>query len=583
TWHGTTQETRRKHKSMNEPHGGKLIDLMVSPEKAKTYKKDIQSLPRWTLTMRQACDFELLSNGGFSPLTGFMDEPTYLSVCKDMRLPGSNLVWPMPITLDVTAEFAKSLKPAQKVVLEDAEGVALGILTVKDIYKPDKKAEAEWVFKTTDTAHPGVNYLFNQAGEYYLGGDIEALALPHHYDFVDLRLTPKELRERFKKLGWQKIVAFQTRNPMHRAHVELTLRACADNAMNLLINPTVGMTKPGDVDHYTRVRVYKHILDKYPPSTATLSLLPLAMRMGGPREALWHSIIRKNYGATHFIIGRDHAGPGKDSNGNDIYGPYESQQLAEKYAPEIGVEIVPFQMMVYVPKLDRYKPVDELAEGEEHQTLSGTELRALLNTGKELPSWFTYPEVAAELRRSYKPRKERGFVVFFTGLSGSGKSTLAKGLLSRLHETGGRTITLLDGDEVRRHLSSELTFSKEHRDLNIKRIGYVAAEIAKHGGIAICAPIAPYESLRQEVRRMAESCGAGFIEVYVNTPLEVCEQRDRKGLYAAARAGKIKNFTGISDPYEPPKNPEFVADTTTSTREELVQSILLAIENAGYL
>lgn len=568
---------------VNTPYGGELVNAVLSEAAAKKYKKDLQVLPRWMLTMRQLCDFELLANGGFSPLRGFMNKATYESVCRDMRLEGDGLLWPMPITLDVNAEFAQSVKAGETIILEYAEGVALGVLCIEDIYKPDKQQEAQQVFGTTDTAHPAVDYLLNQAGDYYIGGSIKAFSLPHHYDFTDIRLTPSEVRQQFEKMGWQKIVAFQTRNPMHRAHVELTQRACADGAMNLLIHPVVGMTKPGDVDHYTRVRVYKRVIDKYPSSTATVSLLPLAMRMGGPREALWHAIIRKNYGCTHFIVGRDHAGPGKDGKGEDFYDPYAAQELAEKHAKEIGIEIVPFRMMVYVAKQDAYKPIDELEEGEEYESLSGTELRGLLNNGKDLPEWFTYPEVATELKRSYKPLKERGFVVFFTGLSGSGKSTLAKGLLSKLYEVGGRRITLLDGDEVRRHLSSELTFSKEHRDLNITRIGYVAAEIAKHGGVAICAPIAPYESVREQVRRMVEASGAGFILVHVDTPIEVCEQRDRKGLYAAAREGKIKNFTGISDPYEVPHSADFVADTSKQSREQLVQSLVLHLESAGYL
>ncbi len=534
------------------------------------------------LTPRQICDTEMICSGGFAPLKGFLNQKDYESVCSDMRLSDGTL-WPMPVTLDVDAQTAKSLKKGDKVTLRDQEGVVLAILTVGDIWKPDKAKEAEQVFGANDKAHPAVNYLQDKAGEYYVGGDLECKELPTYYDFNEHRYTPKELKEHFKKMGWTKVVAFQTRNPMHRAHVELTLRATKDTQASLLIHPVVGMTKPGDVDHYTRVRVYQEVLKNYPQSTAMIALLPLAMRMGGPREALWHMIIRKNYGVTHFIIGRDHAGPGKNSKGEDFYGPYEAQQLAEKYADEVGVEIVPFQMMVYVKDLDKYMPIDDVPEGMEHMTLSGTQLRGLLNDGKELPDWFTYPEVAKELQKTHKPRFEKGLTVFFTGLSGAGKSTVANALMVKLMELGRRSVTLLDGDIVRKHLSSELGFSKEHRDLNVKRIGYVASEIAKHGGIALCAPIAPYDSVRKEVREMVRSSGGGFILVHVATSLEECEKRDRKGLYQAARAGKIKEFTGISDPYEEPTDAEITLDTKKFSADELANQILLYLEKEGYI
>lgn len=567
---------------INKPHGGTLVDLLVDNKTKEKLKKQSQDWPSWDLTHRQLCDLELLINGGFSPLTGFMNKKDYESVCKEMRLSDGTL-WPMPVTLDVDEEYAKSLKKNDKIALRDQEGVIIGVLTVRDIWKPNKKKEAEQVFGTTDTAHPAVDYLMNQAGSYYLGGEIQGLESPRYYDFNEHRLTPKELREQFEKMGWTKVVAFQTRNPMHKAHVELTIRAVKELGANLLIHPSVGMTKPGDVDHYTRVRVYRKIQDQFPPSTAMISLLPLAMRMGGPREAVWHAIIRKNYGASHFIVGRDHAGPGKNSKGEDIYGPYDAQDLVQKHKVELGVEVVPFKMMVYVPKRDMYKPIDELEDEEEHWSISGTELRARLADGRELPEWFTYPDVAEELRLTHPPRHRQGFTVFFTGLSGSGKSTIANALMVKLLEQGGRTVTLLDGDVVRKHLSSELGFSKEHRDLNIRRIGYVASEISKHGGIAICAPIAPYDKTRKEIRNMVNNEKAGFILAHVNTPLVECEKRDRKGLYAAARAGKIKEFTGISDPYEEPNDADMVLDTIEYNPDELVQQILLHLEREGYV
>jgi len=427
-----------------------------------------------------------------------------------------------------------------------------------------------------------VNYLLNTAHPIYLGGRLRGLEAPSHYDFRALRDTPAEMRERFRKLGWRKVVAFQTRNPMHRAHVELTFRAARDNEANLLIHPVVGMTKPGDIDHYTRVRCYEHLLEQYPEQTTALSLLGLAMRMAGPREAVWHALIRKNYGCTHFIVGRDHAGPGNDSNGKPFYGPYDAQQMMMDYADDLDITMVPFQLMVYVEDRAEYMPVDETTDEQTVLNISGTEFRRRLQEGLEIPGWFSYPKVVEELRKSYPPRHQQGVTIFFTGLSGSGKSTIANALLVKLLEIGDRPVTLLDGDHVRKNLSSELGFSKEHRDINIKRIGYVASEICKNGGIAICAPIAPYAATRQFVREINEKAG-GFVEVHVATSIEVCEERDRKGLYAKARAGIIKEFTGISDPYEVPENPEMSIDTVDLSPDLAAHRILVKLEGLGYI
>jgi sulfate adenylyltransferase len=415
-----------------------------------------------------------------------------------------------------------------------------------------------------------------------LGGRLEGLQLPIHYDFRHLRQTPAELRAEFAREGWRRVVAFQTRNPMHRAHCELTLRAAKEARANLLIHPTVGMTKPGDLDHYTRVRCYQSVLHRFPQHTAKLSLLPLAMRMGGPREAMLHALIRKNYGCTHFIVGRDHAGPGSDSQGKPFYGPYDAQELLRRHQDELEVAMVPFQMVSYVEELDTYLPQDEIKPGMRTLDISGTELRRRLQEGRELPAWFTFPEVADELRRTHPPRHQQGFTVFLTGLSGAGKSTIASVLLVKFMETGGRPVTLLDGDIVRKNLSSELNFSKEHRDINIRRIGYVASEITKNGGIAICAPIAPYDSTRKEIRQTIEP-GGGFVLVHVATPIATCEERDRKGLYAKARAGILKEFTGISDPYEEPADADLVIDASTMSPEEAAQEILLFLEREGYV
>ena len=482
----------------------------------------------------------------------------------------------------MTEEVAGGLAEGATLALRDPEGLMLAALTVTDVWTPDREREAEAVYGTVNTEHPGVAHLLQRSNRVYVGGTVEGVQPPVHYDFKALRLTPADLRREFGRLGWRRVVAFQTRNPMHRAHVELTHRAAVQAGANLLIHPVVGMTKPGDVDHYTRVRCYQAVAAHYPANTAMLSLLPLAMRMAGPREAVWHAIIRRNHGCTHFIVGRDHAGPGRASDGTPFYGPYDAQELLASLQDEVGVEMVPFQALVYVEDSDAYMPSDEVPEGARVLDISGTELRDRLAHGREIPSWFTYPEVAEELRRTHPPRARQGFTVFFTGLSGSGKSTIANALLVKLLEIGGRPVTLLDGDLVRKHLSSELGFSKEHRDINIRRIGYVASEITRNGGIALCAPIAPYDAVRKEVREMVAP-GGGFVLVHVATPLEVCEQRDRKGLYAKARAGIVKEFTGISDPYEEPADAEVVIDTSDLTPEEAANQIVLHLEREGYI
>ena len=566
---------------LNPPHGGTLVNLIVETKRQEDLRAASKGWLSWDLTARQLCDLELLLNGGFSPLQGFMGREDYESVCSSMRL-ANGLIWTIPVVLDVPAELAKQLKTATPLALRDPEGVMLGVLHIEEVWEPNRQWEAESIFRTSDRVHPGVSHVLDKAHPFYVSGKLEGLQLPSHYDYRSLRLTPAEMRAEFTQLGWRRVVAFQTRNPMHRAHVELTFRAAKEASANLLIHPSVGMTKPGDVDHYTRVRCYQAILPHYPANTAKLALLPLAMRMGGPQEAVWHAIIRKNFGCTHLIVGRDHAGPGKDSRGKPFYDPYGAQNLLQKHQDELGVKMVPFKMMVYLADKDTYVPEDEVPNGSKALNISGTELRTRLAEGRAIPTWFTYPQVVVELRRTYPPRHRQGFTVFFTGLSGSGKSTIANVLLVKLLEMGGRPVTLLDGDIVRKNLSSELGFSKEHRDLNIRRIGFVAREITQNGGIAICAPIAPYDSIRKELRQSIEGAG-GFILVHTSTSLEVCEQRDRKGLYAKARAGLIPTFTGVSDPYESPSDAEVVLDTTNITPEEAAQEILLYLRKQGYV
>jgi sulfate adenylyltransferase len=567
--------------AFKEPHGGELKNLYLDTEAAEQEKVRAKDLASWDLTPRQLCDIDLLLNGAFSPLEGFLNRADYESVRDNMRLT-SGVLWPMPITLDVSEAFADGLEPGQAIALRDPEGVLVATLEIEDVWAPDKTREAEQVFGTTDDTHPAVNVLFNQAGSHYVGGKLRGVEAPTYYDFKSLRESPAEVRAKFEKLGWRKVVAFQTRNPLHRAHQELTFRAAREAEANLLIHPVVGMTKPGDIDHFTRVRCYEHVLEQYPEQTTALSLLNLAMRMAGPREALWHAIIRKNYGCTHFIVGRDHAGPGNDRNGEPFYGPYDAQDLFREHEEELGISMVPFKMMVYVENRAEYQPADEVSEDDKVLNISGTEFRRRLQEGLDIPDWFSYPKVVEELRRAHPPRHKQGFTIFFTGLSGSGKSTIANALMVKLLEDGRRPVTLLDGDVVRKHLSSELSFSKEHRDLNIQRIGYVASEITKNRGIAICAPIAPYTHTRRQVREMIEPLG-GFFEVHVATPIEVCEERDRKGLYAKARAGIIKGFTGIDDPYETPENAEIVIDTSELTPDLAAHRILITLEKHGFL
>ncbi|MDP5365206.1 MAG: bifunctional sulfate adenylyltransferase/adenylylsulfate kinase [Paracoccaceae bacterium] len=566
---------------MYTPNLAPIPELYVSYESAQKLKIEAGQLISWDLTPRQVCDLELLMNGGFNPLKGFLSQQDYDSVVDRMRLADGTL-WPMPITLDVPDAFAEKLEIGQDIALRDQEGVILATMTVTDRWVPNKALEAEKVFGADDSAHPAVNYLHNTAGAVYLGGPVTGIQQPVHYDFKGRRDTPNELRALFRKLGWRKVVAFQTRNPLHRAHQELTFRAAREAQANLLIHPVVGMTKPGDVDHFTRVRCYEAVLDQYPSSTTTMSLLNLAMRMAGPREAVWHGLIRKNHGCTHFIVGRDHAGPGKNSAGQDFYGPYDAQTLFKEHEAEIGLEMVDFKHMVYVQEKAQYFPADEVPEGSTVLDISGTELRRRLAEGLEIPEWFSFPQVVSELRRTRPPRSRQGFTVFFTGFSGSGKSTIANALMIKLMEMGGRPVTLLDGDVVRKNLSSELGFSKEHRDLNIRRIGYVASEITKNGGIAICAPIAPYATTRRAVREEIEQFGA-FLEVHVATSLEECERRDRKGLYKLAREGKIKEFTGISDPYDIPENPELRLDTENVEVDNCAHQVILKLESMGLI
>jgi len=570
-----------KTNTESEHHGDKLVNLLCDEGKNNKLKQLAMNLPDIILNDRQLCDLELLATGVFSPLQGFMNRSDYESVLDRMRLQ-NNLLWPVPVCLDINETMARSLESGQSIALRDPEGFLLAVMHVEDVWRVDRNKEALAVYGTDDPNHPGVDYLLHVSGDFYVGGQLEVISLPLHFDFQQLRQTPKEIRSIYKKLGWKRVVGFQTRQPIHRPQFEMTLHAMRETKANLLIMPVSGMTKPGDFDHYTRVRCYRKVTHHYPPDSYLLNLLPLAMRMAGPREAVLHTIIAKNYGCTHFVVGHGHAVPGRSSDGTKYYPDDEPRKLATDLSQEIGVTIVPFEEMVYLPFEDEYRFVNQVQEGAESISLSGTDIRKRVIAGKKIPSWATFDDVANELRKAYPPPRKQGFTIFMTGLSGAGKSTIAKVLYSRFLEIGERPVTLLDGDIVRMNLSSELKFSKEHRDINVRRIGFVASEITKNRGIAICAPIAPYEKTRSEIRKTIEAYG-GFIEVHVATPIEECEKRDRKGMYAKARAGIIKGFTGIDDPYETPETAEVRINTTSLTPGEAAQEILLFLGQKGFI
>ena len=549
-------ETVQKTKLIT-PYGptGELVDLLVPQDELAEAKAYANSLPAIQISPRAVHDLELMAVGAFSPLDRFMGKADYQSVLDTMRLTDGTL-FPMPITLPV--EPGDAIKEGQDILLRNSKNEYLAIMSIEEVYEWDVDEVSQKAFGTLDGRHPIVSEM-KRWGKLNIAGPIRMLRLPVRTDFQEHRLTPAETRARLDEFGYQNVVAFQTRNPLHRVHEELTKRASEEVDGVLLLHPVVGMTKPGDVDHFTRVRTYKALAaNYYDQNRILLSLLPLAMRMGGPREAVWHAIIRRNHGANHFIVGRDHAGPGKDSKGEDIYGPYDAQDLVMQHEEELGVKVVPFKMLVYLPEEERYEEVDKVEQDTKTASISGTQVREeYLNNGKQLPEWFTRPEVADILAESYPPRHKQGACIWFTGLSGSGKSTTADVLTTLLLEAG-RQVTVLDGDVVRTHLSKGLGFSKEDRDTNILRIGFVAGEIVRHGGIVICAAVSPYRATRNEVRNRI---GPGqFVEVFVDTPLEVCEDRDTKGMYARARRGEIKGFTGIDDPYEPPVNPELTPE-----------------------
>jgi len=561
-----------------EPHGGKLIELLVPPDERERLLAHANTLPSIQISERAVCDLELLTIGAFSPLDRYMGKEDYQRVLDEMRLVSGHL-FPIPVVLPVPKGDPIGLD--QEIALRNANNELLAVMKIEEIYPWDLQEVSEKVFKTHDLRHPLVAEM-HRWGEVNISGQLRVLQLPSHYDFKELRLTPVETRKKLETFGFQNVVAFQTRNPLHRVHEELTKRAAEEVNGTLLLHPVVGLTKPGDVDYYTRVRTYKILASNYyDQKRILLALLPLAMRLAGPREAIWHAIIRKNYGANHLIVGRDHAGPGSDSKGQPIYGPYDAQEMVAKYSDEMGVKMIPFQALVYIPEEDRYEEESKVPEGKKTASISGTQVREkYLDNGLKLPEWFTRPEVADILAETYPPRHRQGVCLWFTGLSGAGKSTTAEIVTCLLLEHG-RQVSILDGDVVRTHLSKGLGFTKEDRDINIRRIGFVASEIVRHGGTAICAAVSPYRATRNDVRNMVGT--DHFVEVFVDTPIEVCEARDSKGLYAKARRGEIKGFTGIDDPYEAPQNPEIVIDTVRYSAEENARRIVQYLIDRGFI
>ena len=573
-----TKTAQPKNIDLIPPYGGRLVDLMVPPEELEEMRLYAAQLPSLQLSERTMCDLELLATGAFSPLDRFMGKEDYQSVLDTMRLDSGHL-FPIPITLPVSPE--EPIHLGRDYALRDTRNEVLAILTVEEIYEWELTETAEKVFGTRDLRHPLVAEM-HRWGKRNISGPLKVLQLPRRYDFQDLRMTPAETRARLETFGHRNVVAFQTRNPLHRVHEELTKRAAKMVDGVLLLHPVVGMTRPGDVDHYTRVRTYKALANNYyDPDRILLSLLPLAMRMAGPREALWHALIRRNYGANHLIVGRDHAGPGVDSKRKPFYGPYDAQELVEKHAEEIGVQVVPFQMLVYLPDKDAYVEIDKVSDGEKTASISGTQVREeYLRNGKPLPEWFTRPEVAHILSEAYPPMYRQGVCIWLTGLPGSGKSTTAEAVTNMILERG-RQVTLLDGDVVRNTLSRGLSFSKEDRDTNILRIGYVASEIVRHGGVVVCAAVSPYRATRNEIRNIVGK--EHFVEVFVDAPPEVCEQRDPKGLFSRVRRGELTGVSGIDLPYEAPRHSEITVETVNQTVEENARRIIDFLFERGFL
>lgn len=561
------------------PHGGELVSRLVDDDRAEALREHSLDFKSWTLNRRQLCDLECIMNGAFSPLTGYLGADDYDHVVEQARL-ADGTAWPVPVVLDVSAAFADTVEVGEVVALRDGEGFMLAVLTVREKWRPDKRREAEHVYGTGDPRHPGVDLLLHHGGEVCLAGSVEGVQLPAHYEFGNLWFSPAEIRTRFARTGWNRVLAFQTSRPIHRVHRDVIVAAARRHGLHILLHPVVGVSKPGDLHEHGRIHCYQAALKRFPAHMTQLALLPLAMRMAGPRESLLHGIVHQNFGCTHFLVGPDDGSPPGYENGQRFYGEYQAQEYLAGFADDLVIEPVCVERHRYSDRRGAFLPVSEA--GDDAREMDESTLRTMMIRGDEVPSWVSFPEVLDKLGQVYPERNRQGFTLFFTGLSGSGKSTLSRIIYAKLVEDGRRPVTLLDGDIVRQNLSSELGFSRAHRDLNIRRIGFVANEITRNGGVAICAPIAPYRDTRRAVRELIEENGA-FIEIHVSTPLAVCESRDRKGLYAKARKGIIPEFTGVSDPYDVPERAELVIDTSDISPMEAVQQVLLYLLKEGYI
>lgn len=565
--------------SLVSPHGGALVSRLLESGAAEEFREKSLEFKSWSLNRRQLCDLECIMNGAFSPLAGYMSRADYESVLSGARL-SSGLAWPVPIVLDVDSGFADGVDVGTTVALRDGEGFMLAVLEVSEKWQPDKLAEAEAIYGSTDPAHAGVELLLRHTGSIYLAGQLHGVQLPGHYEFSNLWFSPAEIRTQFGRNGWNRILAFQTSRPIHRVHRDVIVAVAREHALHMLLHPVVGVGKPGDLHEHGRIHCYQAALNRFPAHMTQLALLPLAMRMAGPRESLLHGIVHQNFGCSHFLVGPDDGSPPGFEDGRRFYGEYEAQEYLDQWRESLEIEPLFVERHRYSSARKAFLPVSKL--GDAGIGMTEQDLRRHLMNGEDVPEWVSFPEVLDKLSKVYPPRNRQGFTLFFTGLSGSGKSTLSRIIHAKLVEDGRRPVTLLDGDIVRLNLSSELGFSREHRNLNIRRIGFVANEITRNGGIAICAPIAPYRDTRRAVRGLIEENGA-FIEIYISTPLDVCEARDRKGLYAKARKGIIPEFTGVSDPYDIPDAPELEIDTSRMSPMEAVQQILLYLLKEGYI
>jgi len=567
--------------SLITPYGGELKSLLASPERIAEIKQEALTLPSLDLNWKQICELELLLNGALSPLSGYMNQAERHGVLAEMRLP-DGLFWPRPVMLIVSEKAAQKLGPGLTVALRDSEGVMPAILHISEVWPVDPVAE----MALAESSGVPLARVQAEVGEYYVGGRVEGVTLPPRHDFLNLRLSPAEMREHFSRLGWRKVMAYQPSQALHRPQYEYLLRTAMQQETNLLIHAVAGADPVMESGHFALVRACQALMPRLPASTSMLALNPMTPWAAGPRKTLLKAIMARNYGCSQLVIGGEtvleSAHPdARQRRGQDT--PRIASDDVYAVAREtLGVTLLSFPRMVYVEDRDEWLTQDDAPAGARTESMSGAELTRRLMQNLKVPDWFSFPEVLVELRKAYPPRSRQGFTVFFTGLSGSGKSTVARALTVRLMEMGGRRVSLLDGDIVRTHLSSELGFSKAHRDINIRRIGFVASEITKHGGTAICAPIAPYQATRRAVRAMIEEWG-GFLEIHISTSVEVCESRDRKGLYAKARAGLIPEFTGVSDPYEVPEHPELAIDTARYSVDEAVQMIVLKLEHEGYL